>query len=383
MENKKTMKEATVELIDVMIQNADKGPSGFWTDDYEGCGNPKIFPEFEEGLKHGKSVSKEHYLCPWNTAILYGSKHGNIQTGCYHSCSIKDARYLSKELLIKVLRSFKKRVMNGNLDNLENITPLLMKSDIEFIEKQKGLERQADERARKQEEKEIRKKASDLLAKHPEYEGMIIANYGKKVVQETEDGYIDFDPDGLKDVVHGEKLTYNDYIDAQINAIGKTHGGFQWCFYNIPFRFKGKIEKITDEFVCFQRISIEGMYPDGICSDDKEQHIWMDIKGFESFQPGDCVEFAAEPYRYLKTGKGKQIDFGLRNPSGVKKIDNYDLPSDEELMRQELDLIRCEVCYLNENCDRLNCIFGGKKKKTRKKKASSDKQDSGDQGGAK
>ena len=150
MEHKKTTKEATVELIDVMIQNADKGPSGFWTDDYEGCGNPKIFPEFEEGLKHGKSVSKEHYLCPWNTAILYGSKHGNIQTGCYHSCSIKDARYLSKELLVKVLRSFKKRVMNGNLDNLENITPLLMKSDIEFIQNKMKSNREMIEKLRAQ-----------------------------------------------------------------------------------------------------------------------------------------------------------------------------------------------------------------------------------------
>ena len=101
MENMKAKKDATVKLIDVMIQSADKGPSGFWTDDFEGCGNPKIFPEFEEGLKHGKLVQKEHYLCPWNTAILYGSKRGNIETGCYHSCSIEDAKYLSKELLIK------------------------------------------------------------------------------------------------------------------------------------------------------------------------------------------------------------------------------------------------------------------------------------------
>ena len=31
----------------MMIQHSDKGPSGFWVDDYEGCGNPKIFPEFE------------------------------------------------------------------------------------------------------------------------------------------------------------------------------------------------------------------------------------------------------------------------------------------------------------------------------------------------
>ena len=116
MENNKAKKEATVAMIDAMIQNADKGPSGFWTDDYEGCGNPQIFPEFDEGLKHGKLVQKEHYLCPWNTAILYGNKHGNIQTGCYHSCSIDDAKYLSKEMLVKVLRSFKKRLLNGNLE---------------------------------------------------------------------------------------------------------------------------------------------------------------------------------------------------------------------------------------------------------------------------
>lgn len=159
MENEKTKKEATVELIDVMIQNVDKGPSGFWTEDCEGCGNPAIFPEFEEGLKHGKLISKEHYLCPWNTAILYGSKHGNIHTGCYHSCSIGDAKYLSEELLTKVLCNFKKRILNGNLDNLENITPLLTKSDIEFIINQKKLEKQANERARQKAEKTIREKS--------------------------------------------------------------------------------------------------------------------------------------------------------------------------------------------------------------------------------
>lgn len=370
MENNKAKKEATVAMIDAMIQNADKGPSGFWTDDYEGCGNPQIFPEFDEGLKHGKLVQKEHYLCPWNTAILYGSKRGNIQTGCYHSCSIDDAKYLSKEILVKVLRSFKKRLLNGNLDNLEIITPLLMKSDIEFIEKQKVLEQQAEDRARKKEEKIIREKAADLLVRQPDYEEIIIANYGKKIVQMTEGGSIDFDPDGLKGIVHGEKLTYNDYIDAQINSIGKTHSGFQWCFYNVPLGFKGQIEKVTDEFVCFQRISIEGMYFDGICSDDKEQHIWMDLQGFEGYQPGDCVEFSAEPYRYLKTGNGKQIDYGLRKPTGIKKIDKYELPTDDELMRQELNLIRCEVCYLNESCDKTRCILGGRRKKTNKKKSS-------------
>lgn len=92
-------KEKTIEVLDVMIQHADKGPSGFWVDDYEGCGNPQIFPEFEDGLKRGKLIQKEHYLCPWNTAVMYGNGHGNIYTGCYHSCSIEKAKFLSPEML--------------------------------------------------------------------------------------------------------------------------------------------------------------------------------------------------------------------------------------------------------------------------------------------
>lgn len=79
--NGKKRKNKTALLLDVMVWNADKEPSGFWTDDYEGCGNPKIFPEFEAGLKHGKYVHKDPYLCPWNTAVLYGGGHGNINTG--------------------------------------------------------------------------------------------------------------------------------------------------------------------------------------------------------------------------------------------------------------------------------------------------------------
>ena len=43
MNNKQT-KKATVDAINVMISHADKGPSGFWVEDHEGCGNPAVFP---------------------------------------------------------------------------------------------------------------------------------------------------------------------------------------------------------------------------------------------------------------------------------------------------------------------------------------------------
>ena len=58
MNNKQT-KKATVDAINVMIRHADKGPSGFWVEDHEGCGNPAVFPEFEEGLKRGRLIQEE------------------------------------------------------------------------------------------------------------------------------------------------------------------------------------------------------------------------------------------------------------------------------------------------------------------------------------
>ncbi len=82
-------------------------------------------------------------------------------------------------------------------------------------------------------------------------------------------------------------------------------------------------------------------------------HVWFDEHEIEGYGVGDCLSFFAEPYCYIKTGKGKQIDFGLRNPQGIKKIEKYELPSDEELMLQSIDTIICETCYLNEQC------FGG------------------------
>jgi hypothetical protein len=98
------------------------------------------------------------------------------------------------------------------------------------------------------------------------------------------------------------------------------------------------------------------MFFDGRMFDGKEDHVWMDKKGFEEFQPGDSVEFFAEVYRYVKTGNGKQIDFGLRNPEGIKKVPAYKLPTDEELAEQDIRMIICETCYLGEQCNGAICL---------------------------
>lgn len=96
------------------------------------------------------------------------------------------------------------------------------------------------------------------------------------------------------------------------------------CHHGVPLGFAGQIERITPKNICFKRIYVSGMYMDG--------------------------EFFAETYRYLKTSNGKQIDFGLRNPSGIKKVDSYKLPSDDDLFHQSVNQIICEGCMLRDHC---------------------------------
>ena len=157
--NNKQMKKATVDAINVMIRHADKGPSGFWVEDHEGCGNPAVFPEFEEGLKRGRLVQKEHYFCPWNTAIMYGDGHGNIITGCYHSCSIDKARYLSAQELKEILARFKTRMENGDYDCVEHLSPLLTKDESRHIEDRILAEQHERERCARQKRQERLEKA--------------------------------------------------------------------------------------------------------------------------------------------------------------------------------------------------------------------------------
>lgn len=54
----------------MMILHADKGPSGFWTGDQEGCGNPQIFPEFEKGLK-GEVSSRRNITYARGIRLFY------------------------------------------------------------------------------------------------------------------------------------------------------------------------------------------------------------------------------------------------------------------------------------------------------------------------
>lgn len=113
---------------------------------------------------------------------------------------------------------------------------------------------------------------------------------------------------------------------------------------------------------------VDGMYHDGVCFEGKEDHVWMSNRDFEEYNIGDCVSFFAEVYRYIKTSKGKQIDYSLRNPKNIQKISTYSLPADDELNRQAVNEIICETCYLTDHCNRVNCMFSKSVKRRKRQK---------------
>jgi len=82
----------------------------------------------------------------------------------------------------------------------------------------------------------------------------------------------------------------------------------------------------------------------------KEDHVWMDADGFEEYKPEDCVLFHADIYRYMKHGNGKLIDYGLRNPWDISRIESYEVPTDEELIDQQIRQLVCETCRYYDQC---------------------------------
>ena len=183
------------------------------------------------------------------------------------------------------------------------------------------------------------------------------AHYGQNTVFQSEWGAIDFSPDSLAGLAGGERLTYDEYLEIQRQSAKNVRHYFERCYYSIALNFRGQIERRTRDNICFKMIYVEGMYPDGTCFDGKEDHVWMESKGFEACQEGDYFSFGAEVYRYLKTGSGKAVDFGLRNPNGITRITEYGLPSDKALVEQEIALIVCESCFLSEKCTGSYCIL--------------------------
>ena len=140
--------------------------------------------------------------------------------------------------------------------------------------------------------------------------------WGKKLLANTEWGLID-------DMVGGDTLSYDEYLDLQMQSGKKVRTYFEICYYDADFfSFKGRIKRINTkkQLLCFERIFVEDLYGDGDGFSGKEDHVWMSLAGFENYRVGDCLSFKAEVYRYLKTSRGKMIDFGLKYPVEIRKV---------------------------------------------------------------
>lgn len=179
--------------------------------------------------------------------------------------------------------------------------------------------------------------------------------YGEERLVSEENGVIDFSPDGMKKIKGGENLSYDDYLDIQYKSLGHQKSHLMSMFVNWDMgSYKGEIAKITRKNVLFERLFITAIRTDGTGYESKESHVWMSKNAFSKFKLHDCIEFDAEIYRYLKTGHGKVIDYGLRNPTSVKKIQPYQLPSDNQLIAQAVDDILWETSIYYDAVDRIN-----------------------------
>jgi len=192
--------------------------------------------------------------------------------------------------------------------------------------------------------------------------------YGKRFLVTVGSGVINFSPDAMKEIVGGERLSYDEYLEIEWRSRESKRTWFECCYYEgVECGFIGEIEKISKGNICFKYIRVEGMYSDGICFSGKENHVWMERRGFEDFQKGDKVRFTADVYKYLKTGNGKYFDYSLRDPYDAERVDDYETPKDDELLMQAIDQMVCEVCMFKEHCYMGMCIANEKWRDTLRK----------------
>lgn len=89
------------------------------------------------------------------------------------------------------------------------------------------------------------RKASALLWKYRDDEAakaLLAGYYGDDITVMSQFGCLDFSPAGMADIVGGEKLSYDDYIDIQIKSSGKQRSWFEMCYRSFPDEFRGCID---------------------------------------------------------------------------------------------------------------------------------------------
>ena len=145
--------------------------------------------------------------------------------------------------------------------------------------------------------------------------------------------------------------------------ITKCRNSFADCLFNDEGfgSFKGEvlISNRDKSHIIFKRLFIEYGVLD--VYEGKEDHVILLDEG-EAFKdiklkPGMNVSFLGEVYPYQR--RNGTVDFGIKNVSCVEVInEDYQLPSDEDLLRQEIERFVCseDMCTFYEHCNGLYCL---------------------------
>lgn len=201
---------------------------------------------------------------------------------------------------------------------------------------------------------EVKKDNEQKLSEEEKWAKFVEEHGHSGYIELSEFGPIDTRENAMKDIKGGENLSYDEYLQALFNSRNNRRVCFEECYYsNALCYFNGRIQTISKKKkkVMFKRIYVSGIFMDGSCYEGKEDHVWMDIKPFKKYKVGDCLSFEGEIYRYLRVKNNKQISFGIKNPYAIKKIEPYELPSDDDMIKQKIDHLICEVCMFNQHCN--------------------------------
>ena len=154
-------------------------------------------------------------------------------------------------------------------------------------------------------------------------------------------------------------------MEKKIDIDKCSRDGFKNCYYESAGygEFKGQVSKIKKGRYLFEKIDVSWEYG-GIYYRSKEEHVWLfETKKLKAhnIKIGDNVSFTGiiKPY----TRKNGTVDLGIEEIDNIKKIDNYELPTDQELHEQFMQDLKCELCLYTDHCDQVFCMMPESKQK--------------------
>ena len=103
----------------------------------------------------------------------------------------------------------------------------------------------------------------------------------------------------------------------------------------------------------------------GTIDEGCEEHVWVgrnhtdDVGGAQPFhnagiQVGDTVSFEGDVFLYRR--RDKTFDYAIENCRNIVKIQPYSLPTQEQLLEQELGHLVCETCLYSSQCYGEPCL---------------------------